>query len=382
MNNKIVAATLVVAGILFLGCCTNINAGTIDNLGTMNYKGFLQVDVPGNANLLFISCSDGMSGSDVAMQNVGYQSTINATKYIFTSNVLVPEWWMSNSTVSYLYQEIGTLQLYEVVVDYSSMVIPPSPDMVLYQNLSEEYGFLNVSYNNLTMGYSVLNLSFNNLTIMFENLSLNHTEISEILANLTIDYSNSTAYIKELKGNLSIRNAQYDNLYTAFTNMSGNISQYETRATNAEGKLWTAENDIDDMEELIGAFPLWVVLVGLLEAILLILYFKRDMILGKKRPHSLTQETETGYTDTARKIDYFTLMKEKIVKAVKPNHNKDTKMVHVDAYTDYKAASEEKATPEKTPTADPIAEQTSPKNDTKQDTSKMNTEIDQLLAKK
>ena len=324
MNNKIVAATLVVAGILFLGCCTSINAGTIDNLGTMNYKGFLQVDVPGNANLLFISCSDGMSGSDITMQNVGYQSVINATKYIFTSNVLIPEWWMPNSTVSYLYQEIGALQLYEVIVDYSSMVIPPSPDMVLYQNLSVEYGFLNVSYNNLTMDYSVLNLSFSNLTLEFENLSLNHTNISDILANLTLDYSNSTAYISELEGNLSIRNTKYDLLYTAFTNMSGNISQFESQASNAESKLWIAENDIKDKDGLIAVMPLWFVFIMITVVISIILYDRRHLLNKKWRDPAL-QESMTGYTNNAKIIDKIAEGLGKVVKKGKdiimPKHN-------------------------------------------------------------
>jgi len=157
-KTKLALVALIIFG---SSCIPTVTANNITDLGTVKYMNSLQVDIPSSqeVNLSFISSL--LDENDVTITSYGFDPVLNKTRFLFTSELIIPDWWMNATHVVYIYQDTATKQLYSIEINYTSLIIPDNPWKVKYLNKSELYYLtvqeLNETCDNLTLTIQHLN---------------------------------------------------------------------------------------------------------------------------------------------------------------------------------------------------------------------------------
>lgn len=236
-KKKHILITLVIIGTISW-CLPIVNAGTITNLGTVEYMNSLQVDIDSNEELNLTFVSSFMDENDIKVTNYGFNPILNKTRFLFTSEHVTAEWWMKNESIEYIYQDIVTKQLYSLYVDYNSLEIPLSPLEIDLIDLLDEYD-VELDNNselvdltrNLLIGIvedlNSKNLSLSEKIDQLEQLTINFYNLSDDYNFTSSELSNMTSFFNKL--NASYSKLKSDNAYnfSRIIEIGANLSKYK-----------------------------------------------------------------------------------------------------------------------------------------------------------
>lgn len=275
--------------------CVNVSADTIIDLGTISYQDYLQVNIPGNFEVQLIFITSIMNESDIGVQNLGFVTGLNYTRYLFTSNTITPTFEMKNTTLSYFYQDLVTLQLYIINVDYSEISIPIDPDLMVlddlqtsYDSLFENYTIVRRDFENLTNDFDDLNISYMDICSDFNNtknnLSQRENELgirSSSLLNITIDrnkwrknYNNTIGDLINQSTNLT----HLEEFYKEIKQVAGVYVPLNTPIPEARekvrDKIWDDQEKAKGFDTLSGVFPISLIVVFIIPILVIGVFLK------------------------------------------------------------------------------------------------------------
>lgn len=323
MKRSILLMAIIAIGIL--GCCTQITA--MESLGTVEYKDYMQVDIiaPNEVDLEFLFST--MNESDVSIEKIMYIPTTNKTKYLITSNIINPKWWMNFSNVSYYYLDETTETLYELKVDYGDVDVPENPWKVQLENITDDYDTLVVEYNQTREEFEE---TFDELILKKSQ----YLDLKEEYDELLIDFK---ATDKALLENYTKYNATYNRLIEVGKNASS-LQMFFDDMTNPlktgfffQGDYFLtrqgANDKIQGLQDELNAAPLWtifwVVIVIIISGIII-------LMMPKKKIYGDTEiDAKHGYTAEMSKIDSLGLRSK--IKKVLPK-KKNAKKTDYDKY--------------------------------------------------
>lgn len=366
---------LVAIAIIGISWCVSINAvsETID-LGNVDYGDYqyFWIVADHEINLTFISCE--YIETALVVEKVDYFPSTNETKYKFKSVEITPDSTFTPGFMAYIYQDSASGQLYQVNVDYSSVIPPPDPWQEGYEKLYDEYTTLNNSYNNLTDAYNNINSSHNNDTATLHEMldeywnltGVNDSDLleiaNEVLSDFSIALNNLNQEILDTKDELESSYESYSGLYGEYNLTTDLLNQTDWKLVNLtdafnelnasyiqtyDALIETAKNatkfqrfydemtssykddfsfegyhfktqsgyerEIFDLESDIRMVPLYLVLTV---AIMLVICFILIKMWTRREPSSLELEDSFGYSPTANKIDNFINGSKQAIKTV------------------------------------------------------------------
>lgn len=210
MKKYILITILVIIGII--SCCQTTIGETIIDLGTINNPGSKQINLDSTEQLNLVYISSEWNQDDLSVTNYGFDPILNRTRFLFISELITPEYWMEPTTVSYIYQETVTKQLYRINVDYSALIIPLSP---LEQKLTELVDEYNLTDENDSDIVKLIQDFINNLDDELSSSKINLADKIKQLETLTMNYWN-------LSGNYNISQSEKNNITQIFDEMKNN----------------------------------------------------------------------------------------------------------------------------------------------------------------
>lgn len=289
MKRTILLMAIIAIGIL--GCSTTI---AIENLGTVDYKRYQQVDIiaPYEVELDFLFTT--MNESDVSIEKIMYISESNKTKYLITSNIIEPKWWMNFSDISYYYIDENDV-LYELKVNYSDVEIPSNPWEIQLDNITGEYEGLIEEYNatvdefHETADELILRKSqYLDIKEKYDELIVDFVETNRSLWENYTKYNETySLLLKKGKDEAKYRmffDDMTDNLKKGFY---FNGSYFLTQ----QG----ANNQIDSLQNDVNTMPLWVILAIIFTTLILIVMFK--LVSSKNLPSKEKIAAQSNYTE-------------------------------------------------------------------------------------
>lgn len=318
MKKGILAMTIIAVGII--GCCNTINA--MEYLGTIDYKDYIQTDIIADdeVNLTYLFSS--LDESYLTVDKILYIPSINKTKYIFTSNVIEPEWWMNFSEVSFFYQDENSLEIYEIKVDYTDVEIPFNPWEVELENLTGYFDNLTVDYSNLSNNIADLNTTYNTIKGEYKETLEELLEKRSELSDMSVEYAEITVQIDNVTSQLENMTVQYNNTYNLLIEQGTNASLFkmfyeymnsgyrtgfsftdpETRIEQHFIPRAETNNIITDMQNEINMGPYLMFLAIIITGIIC---FIVKMMFKKEIKTPLQIEQESGYKPESNTFDNF-----------------------------------------------------------------------------
>ena len=329
MKKNILIMAIIIIGII--GCCNTVNA--IEDLGTVDYKDYAQKDIisTGEVNLTFIFST--LDESALTIDKILYIPSTNKTKYVFTSNVIEPEWWMNFSDISFFYQNENTLEIYEIKIDYNDIEIPENPweiELDILLNVSADLNNLTTTYNALKTDYNttvhslMMNRSkLNTTTQEYNNLSIEITNLTKQFINKSTDYNTTMQDLifkrSELNTTIMRMSANITSYQNFYEDMNSNMGLFSFKDPDTGVKRYympkmTADSKIENMQSQLDINWLWIVLTILFTAVIVVLLVK---LTSSKQGSTSAEKIVSGYTEDMKNIDRIGL-KDKIKTIIKP----------------------------------------------------------------
>lgn len=306
----------------------NVQADSIIDLGTIQYQDYKQINIPGTTEIQLIFITSIMNESDLTVQNLGFVPSMNYTRYLLTSNTITPTFHMKNTSLSYYYQDMFSLQLYKIDIDYNDLVIPVNPVLVNntilktkcldlmsnisnqtknIENMTKNYNILNESYNQLYTDYNntmnMLNNSENERDILINNLLMMTKQRND---NRTKYNETKNSMITQL-GNLTNLENFYNKIKYVFLSIGVYIPYDATISDTGiiiEDETFNLNERSDGYYHLSSLFPFGIILA-------IIITFTITMMITymKWRANRSLSDMELnhkfGYTPLSKKFDSF-----------------------------------------------------------------------------
>jgi len=304
---------LIAIAIIGIGSwCTTVNATeNIIDLGTIQYSNtsekVLVVEIDSNISINLIYITSDLDSESLYIDNTWFSPLENKTTYVFATIQLEVDWWFTNDTKMFLYQDNNTNQLYKINIDYSDIEIPPDP----VTEIQNKYNLLNIDY------YIIYDLY--NATLAIYNTTREELQMVELIYNQSKqDFDNNSALVKTLKEELTAKGIEFNETSVLWIDAVTNVSILETYFRNLNNEYNILGKKHDD---LAGIYPVYVFFAMLITSMILIVYFKRKKLFGTEEKTDIEIERDTGYSSKASKIDRFTAG---ITNLIKPK-NKEQK---------------------------------------------------------
>lgn len=300
MKKSILLMAIIAIGIL---SCYTTNA--METIGTVDYKDYIQVDIiaPHEVDLEFLFST--MNESDVSIEKILYIPSANKTKYLITSNIVEPKWWMNFSDVSYYYLDSTTEELYELKVNYDELEVPDNPWKFQLDNITERYGSLSEEYNQTmadleeTMDELILKKAqLMDLKEDHDTLIIDYKKVDKALNENYTKYNQTYNRLIEVGKNASKYGMFFEDMTDPFKNGFFFQGDYYLTKAGADNKIETLQNDLN-------AAPLWTILWVVIVIIIcgiIILIMPKRKIYG-----DVEVDTKHGYTPEMNKLDKFCL---------------------------------------------------------------------------
>lgn len=265
MKKKKYIMTIMVI-IIFLSWSQTINASIINDLGTVSYTKYLQLDIfaPNELELVYVHST--IDEDALEISKLSYIPSTNITRYLFTSNIYDPEYWEHLDQEIFIYQDINSKNLYMVKIDMSNISIPSDPWMIDFYNMSNEYNFtyalLQENINNLTETRDELLdlIEYHNNTCNELNITTaDRDNLSEILNNRLIEVEHLRKDLNNTKNSLTgaIENATiYRRFYEEMTSYSEGFGFRIGGENNQYKTIYQYEREIADYESATSGFPI------------------------------------------------------------------------------------------------------------------------------
>lgn len=225
-TKNIIKFLMLVATIFILG--TNIVGSIPTTLDTINYKQEKIILIPGNVTLNFTSSDTG--NNDILFIWRIYSSDSDLTLYSIVSKVITYDYTFINNTKKYDYIDDNTLFEYRIMVNYSSINVPKSPQELLNDSLIENNTKileLNIEINDL------------NTNITFLQQQLNATRI------LAEQYKNDSKKWEGYVGELNARIYDYEYTLDKYMNKSRDL---RLEKEILENQTLSLRNNINTLE--------------------------------------------------------------------------------------------------------------------------------------
>jgi len=313
---------LIIAIIGILGCFNTANAETIQDLGTIEYGSYLQVEIYSDeaVNLEFIFTE--YNESDLDVEFLSYNPLTNETKYLFDSDIINTTWWMKNESIPYYFQDLNSKQIYKIEIDYSSIEIPVDPFEIKYHETLLALEEKNLSLDNISVLFDELTISYYNITSTLENLTIEKTMLEEQLnetnllyGTLKNDFLNQTIKLEE---NVTKNNDSTNALLAALENETHYKDFYNKMNSVGkeivfDGRTYTtirgADTEIRNLKNEVGRIPIYIFIAILIITIVVYMISNRAKLLGLNFKNPIENDRDHAYTPNAKKYDNFLLDK-------------------------------------------------------------------------
>jgi len=236
-NYLLLIATILMVGIPLLSSTPpSIADVTIPpiTISTLDYLEYEYVLIPSTSEVNLTYISSDYQSSAISIQKTQYYPVENETKYKITSTSITPDYTFTATPKNFVFQDETTGQLYTVIIDYTEIMVPDSPE---YTQLMA----LQIQHQNLLSNYSLL-----------QNTSMNYTSLINTVNMTLTAFNNSTALSIQNKTK-ALYNA-YKHFFSEYTSYYDNYvaltDDYAT-LTTSKNLLETQLHNISDLYHLL-----------------------------------------------------------------------------------------------------------------------------------
>jgi hypothetical protein len=285
---------LILLMVLIGSCATLAVATPITNLGEIDYyntqNNFIVNDtIPGNVNLTFVYSE--MNESLLIYEKVWYGD--NMTTYKFTTSKTYVDWWFTPGIRYFVYQDIGTNELYSVGVNYTNIDIPENPYEERHQQIVENYTLIMNNYN-------LTNATLANITLQFNELNDHYIQIWQMLNITQMAYLDTSKNLTKIETEFDELEEKYNRTETMWLSAVVNASDYKLDYDDLSEDYNQLKKDKDDMS---GAMP-WYIIIAIIGTFLFTyIYAHRKTIFGPPFKQETTDEITIGYGKIHSAID-------------------------------------------------------------------------------
>jgi len=277
-------------------CCSVVNANEdIVDLGTIQYSNtsekILIVEIESNISIDLNYITSDLDNKSLYIDSTWFSPLENKTTYVFATVQVDADWWFTNDTKMFLYQDNTTKQLYKININYSDIEIPSNPVI----ELQNRYDLLNISY-------CVIYDIYNN-TIIIYNTTRDELQELELLYNYSKqDFDNNSALVKALKDELITKGIEFNETEVLWIDATTNVSTLELH-------IEQQKNDYDELKKkhdnLGGALPWYIIITIIGSYLVTYTYIKRKTVFNPQQDP--TDEITTGYGKIHSAIDKHVL---------------------------------------------------------------------------